>query len=107
MQTVSSRLYARVGSLKARCKPSTMTPHTHHTHPPHTQIIVDRQARQLEGHMSSYTELLEKERSATQQNPLGSGATSPLTSTATTGGEGLCSSTAARVRDCVVALPLG
>ncbi len=65
---------------------TTPTPHTPHAH---TQVIVDRQARQLEGYMSTYTELLENERSATQQNPLDSGATSPFHSTAPTGGEGL------------------
>ncbi len=42
-----------------------------------TQMIVDRQARQLEGHVSTFNDLMQKEKASTQQNPLDAGNVSP------------------------------
>ena len=45
---------------------------------PQNKIVVDRQTRQLESHMSAYSDLLEKEKSSTKQNPLNGSTASPF-----------------------------
>lgn len=55
---------------------------------PQQKMIVDRQAKQLRDITTKYEDLLEAEKKATKQNPLGSGMTSPSYENSSQGGDG-------------------